>query len=104
MKIICLGNNTEESDILSRQLAESRQLDYRGLISDIDEQFDLETISQDSVYHSTVFDCAFGRLLKICNQFDEVVMLDQTKNSYGHPDTWLKTIKIIQEAIAPVKV
>ena len=103
MKIICLGNNTEDSDSMAKTLAGHRQLAYRGLISDIDQLFEINEIRDNSVYHSTIFDCAFGRLIKICDQFDEVIMLDQPKASYGHPDSWLKTLQVIQKTCAPIK-
>jgi len=104
MKIICLGNNTEDSDSMAKTLAGNRQLAYHGLISDIDQLFEINEIRDNSVYHSTIFDCTFGRLIKICDQFDEVIMLDQPKESYSHPDSWSKTLQVIQKTCAPIKV
>lgn len=104
MKILCLGNNTEDSDQLSRQIAQDYDLEYHGLITDLEREFDLALLLANGVYHSTIFDCAFGRLVKICDQFDRVIMLDQPKISYGHTDAWLQTQRVMQATVAPDKI
>jgi uncharacterized Fe-S cluster-containing radical SAM superfamily protein len=90
MRILCLGNNTEDTDVRTRQLSQGAA--YHGLLSELDNKFPQYSLS--GWYHSSIFDLAIGKLLEICNQFDKVIVLDQTKSSYNHPDAFLNTVKI----------
>lgn len=89
MRILCLGNNTEHTDYLTRKLADDT---CWGLLSELpNNSIDY---SEPGYYHSSVFDIMYGKLLNLAAEFDQVVILDQTKESYGHPDAYYKTICI----------
>lgn len=96
MKILCLGNNTEHTDTLARELAIKHGLNYHGLITDLlGEKFEVDHL-QTGVYHSSVFDVNLARLIEIGNHCDLVTVFDQPKTSYGHPDAWMQLYQILQ--------
>ena len=102
MRILCLGNNTEDSDHRSRQLAQERGLGYHGLLSELEIPLQPSQHAQPGLYHSTVFDLAFGRLVDLCNQFDEIVVLDQPRDQWSHPDAYLTMLRVVKEIHRPV--
>ena len=95
MKILCLGNNTQNTDDLARNLAAEQSAQYHGLISEITnkipEQF------ADGWYHSSVYDIEYTRLTDLANEFDLVIMLNQTKDQYSHPDAFYRTVSLIKK-------
>jgi len=95
MKILCLGNNTEDTDILSRQYAEQNNTVYHGLISDLDSTFDTNNIT-NGCYQTTIVDFSYNRLISVLNNFDKIVLLDQTIDSYNHANEFLDTIRILK--------
>jgi sulfatase maturation enzyme AslB (radical SAM superfamily) len=103
MKILCVGNNTEDSDHQSRKLADARNLQYHGLISDLEEPWTDAMVSVDGVYHSTPVDCNYQRLLYLADLCDEVVVLDQPRESFEHPDSWMQIYRLRQDTHTPVR-
>lgn len=103
MKILCVGNNTEDSDHQSRKLADARNLQYHGLISDLEEPWTNDMIKADGVYHSTPVDCSYQRLLSLADLCDEVVVLDQLRESFEHPDSWMQIYRLRQDTRTPVR-
>jgi hypothetical protein len=95
MKILYLGNNTTDTDVKVRRLAQSTQEICRGLLTELDGVIP-ETL-HDGVYHSSVYDIEYGRLTELAKNFDWVIMLDQSKEQYSHPDAFYKTIRLIKQ-------
>ena len=94
IKILCLGNNTEDTDIKARAFAKEQNLPCHGLLSELGKPVDPLLCSQFGVYHSSVYDIEFGKLVVLCYEFDQVVILAQPKEQWSHPDAFYLTIKL----------
>ena len=95
MKILCLGNNTTDTDIKTRNLARSEQANCYGLLSELDGP--IPQITNYGWYHSSVYDIEYGRLVELAKEFDLVIMLDQSKEQYSHPDAFYKTVRLVKQ-------
>lgn len=95
-KILCIGNNTEDTDTRSKKFATGRGLPCHGLLSELQHQITQENYRRDGVYHTSVYDIEFDRLIGLANDFDLVVMLNQPRDTWSHPDAFLITIKLMQ--------
>jgi uncharacterized Fe-S cluster-containing radical SAM superfamily protein len=91
MQILCLGNNTEHTDTLTRKIAADQGTTCHGLLSELDN---LMEYSQPGYYHTTVVDISYGKLVSMSKEFDQVLVLDQPKESYSHADFYYKTIQL----------
>jgi len=91
MRVLCLGNNTEDTDARTRELADTA---CHGLLSELDGVLpDLH----DGWYHSSVYDIEYGRLVELAEEFDQVLMLDQPKEQYSHPDAFYRTVRLVKQ-------
>jgi len=97
MRVLCLGNNTEDTDIKTQQLAMKNHAVCHGLISELERPVIENLMLQDGYYHSSVYDVSVGRLIELSMKFDQVIMLDQPKNQYSHPDAFYKTIQVAKD-------
>ena len=97
MRILCLGNNTEDTDVKTRRLAEQQSVECHGLISELDHAIDLESIQHPGYYHSSVYDLEYYRLIEIAQEFDQILILDQPREQYSHPDAFYKTIRAAKQ-------
>ena len=97
MRILCLGNNTEDTDVKTNDLARLDSLPCHGLLSEIEESIDFNQLTESGYYHSSVYDIEFGRLIELANLFDTLIILDQSKEQYTHPDAFYKTIRLARE-------
>ena len=97
MKILCLGNNTEDTDIKTRNLAKKDSVECHGLLSDLDGEVTLDSIREPGYYHTSVYDMEYGKLFKFAQQFAKVIVLDQPKKQYSHPDAFFKTIQLTNQ-------
>lgn len=104
MKVLCLGNNTEDTDIKTRQLAEQQSADFHGLISELEHPVTLQSIEKSGYYHSSVNDLDYNRLIELAQQFDQILILDQPREQYSHPNAFYKTIRAAKQinTIRPV--
>lgn len=103
MKILCLGNNTEDSDHQARRLSQDEGHQYHGLISDLDRVWTDADIDCQGVYHSTPVDCSYQRLLELADQFDEIVVLDQPRESFDHPDSLMQIYRLTRDTKTPCR-
>lgn len=103
MKILCLGNNTEDTDLQTRDLAKKAQMTCHGLLSEFDKSFFELDYSQPGYYHSSVVDLQHGNLKELMNQFDKVIMLDQPISKWNHPYEFHNTIKLIKSTTTTVE-
>jgi MoaA/NifB/PqqE/SkfB family radical SAM enzyme len=95
MRILCLGNNTEDTDQRATAIASNVGLSNYGLISDLDSIVNLNNLNlQEGVYHTSVYDMVPGRIITLAKQFQRVLVLDQPKEEWSHPDSYLNTIDL----------
>lgn len=97
MKVLCLGNNTNATDIRAQQLAKDAQAEFYGLISNINDSLDATAFARPGYYHSSVDDLSRGELFDLAKTFDRLIVLDQTKDQYQHPTSFYTTIKLAKE-------
>lgn len=93
MKVLCLGNNTEDTDKKARELCDTV---FHGLLSEIDSDLSTSAYDKTGWYHSSVYDIEYGKLLDLSQQFDRVIMLDQPMEEWSHPDAFYKTVQLIK--------
>jgi MoaA/NifB/PqqE/SkfB family radical SAM enzyme len=103
MKILCLGNNTEDTDLQTRALAKLAQMPCFGLLSELDQPFSDLDYEQAGYYHSSVVDLQPGNLKELIAHFDKVIMLDQPIEQWNHPHEFHNTIKLMQSTKTPVE-
>lgn len=105
MKVLCLGNNTEDTDVKTRKLAQSSSIQCHGLISEIHGPINLLELEPTGFYHSSVYDLEHHRIIELAKQFDKVIVLDQPLEQYSHPNAFYKTIQVADaiDKIVPVE-
>ena len=87
MRILCLGNNTEDTDVKTRRLAEQQSVKCHGLISELDHVIDLESIQYSGYYHSSVYDLEYHRLIEIAQEYKKINLIkDHNKKRYSNFD------------------
>ena len=101
-KVLCLGNNTKDTDIRTRELSKHDDSVCHGLLSELEQPLSLSSYSLPGYYHSSIYDMEFGRLVKLMNAFDEVLVLDQPVEDWSHPDGFYRTLQIVTKTTAPV--
>jgi len=94
MKVLCLGNNTQDTDTKTRNLAKAALSECHGLLSELDGP--IAPMVQNGWYHSSVYDIEYGRLVALATECDLTIMLDQPKEQYSHPDAFYKTVTLIK--------
>jgi len=103
-RVLCLGNNTEDTDVKTRALAAAAQVDCHGLLSDLDGTVTVDSMQGSGYYHTSVYDIEYGKLVKLAAQFDTVIVLDQPRDQYSHPDAFYKTIRLARESRSRTQV
>lgn len=83
-KVLCLGNNSLDTDTVTRRLAKEASTACWGLITEIKNV-------EIGYYHSSIYDVNFEKLLGIIKRFDSLIVLDQ---SWSDPDMLVKTIEL----------
>ena len=91
--ILCIGNNSEDTDRITRELSASNGAQCHGLITGDFPWL----INQHGYYHTSVFDLHPKHIKKIAARFDKIIMLDQLSESYSHPNGFLDTVQLIKE-------
>lgn len=110
MKILCLGNHSQDTDRRTRSMAASNHMEYHGLLSEYDCPFDELDYDNPGYYHTSVVDIQHGNLKELMNKFDQVVMLDQPIEQWNHPHEFYNTINLMKsvnveiEFLDPVSV
>jgi len=102
-KILCLGNNTDDTDKKTRSLSDQFGLPCHGLLSELDGSLTDESYRQYGYYHSSIYDLEFRHLLDLMDKFDEIIVLDQPIETWDHPDAFYRTLQITTKTISPVK-
>lgn len=100
-RVLCLGNNTTDTDAKTHDIAMQQNLVNHGLLSELDQPLSHDQYQQPGLYHSSVYDLEFGRLRALANQFDLVIMLAQPKSQWSHADAYLNTVRIMRSLTVP---
>jgi sulfatase maturation enzyme AslB (radical SAM superfamily) len=91
-KILCLGNETENTDHLVCLLAQANNTVNHGLITDA------SFVPMDSgYYHTTVVDLPAAKIVELAKYFDQITMLDQPKQSYPHWKSYVHTFRFMYD-------
>lgn len=101
-KILCIGNNTQDTDIKTRKIAQADAQPYHGLLSELTRPLTSIDYNKSGYYHSSIYDIEFGKLVELCSKFDQVIMLHQPKSQWSHPDAFYRTIKLLDTVSVPV--
>ena len=88
-KVLFLGNNDESTDHTVTSQTQHNNKNH-GLISD--PRFDPVL---PGFYHTTVVDIPWGKLLKLAQRFDIIVMLDQPVAQWSHWKCFQATFKLM---------
>ena len=91
-KILTIGANTRDSQMRTSMLARERNLPYKGLIHDINN---IEILA--GVYTTSIAHIQPGDVMKIAGNFDEIVLLDQSREEHTHPKILLTSYKLMVE-------
>jgi MoaA/NifB/PqqE/SkfB family radical SAM enzyme len=86
-KILCLGNNSEDTDTRSKLLAHQQGMFYHGLITEIKNV-------APGCYQTSIYDMSYGDLIELSKNIDEVIILDQPKESYQDDHAFYQTISL----------
>lgn len=100
-KVLCLGNNTSDTDTLTRKLAAESDSQCHGLLSELEEPVLSNDYHAAGYYHSSVYDMEIVRLIDISNDFDMIIMLAQPLTQWSHPDAFLNTVRILKSVRVP---
>jgi len=95
-KILCIGNNSVDTDHRTIELAAKHNSVSHGLISGLNGA----KVADDFLpgyYHTSIYDLEYFQLLTLCKKFDTVIILDQPKEEYSHPDSFYNTVRLANE-------
>jgi len=91
-KILCIGSETRDTDLLVNQLAAVDDAQNHGLISNSSY-----TPNNHGYYHTTIVDLLSADIINLAKNFDLVIMLDQSIDSYPHWKTYVNTFRLMLE-------
>jgi pyruvate-formate lyase-activating enzyme len=92
LKILCIGNNSVDTDHRVSDLAQENNSLNHGLIDDPTFEPELP-----GYYHTTVVDIPWGKLFNLVQRFDTVLMLDQPRSEWSHWKCLQATYKFMKE-------
>lgn len=91
-KILCLGSNSQDTDICVTNFAKKNKTTNNGLITSgtfVPEKY--------GYYHTSILDLTFGEIINIAKCFDKIILLDQTREIWPHWKPLLSSYKIMVE-------
>lgn len=91
-KILCLGNNTKQTDDLTSIQAVRYALTNKGMIPAADF-----IPIEPGVYHSSIYDITRSDLLTLAQRFDRVIVLDQPIDQWNEEFSFKQTIELANE-------
>ena len=90
-KILCIGNETEQSDHMVTTIATPACSINHGLISSSDF-----VPMTGGYYHTSIADIPAGAIVQqLVNKFDQIIMLDQDIESYPHWKSFVNTFRLM---------
>lgn len=90
-KILFIGSESPNTDLLVTNLASASDSKNYGLVSD--PNF---VPSLPGFYHTSVLDLNTGQIIKLAKHYNQVVMLDQPKTDYSHYKSLMTTVRLMQ--------
>lgn len=94
MKILCIGNNTEDTDRRASDMAKMHGVVNHGLLSDLDGTVCFESrMTEPGIYHTSFVDLSFDRVKQAVNCVDRVTVLDQPISQWNTTTEFYDTIK-----------
>jgi sulfatase maturation enzyme AslB (radical SAM superfamily) len=91
-KILCLGNNSSDTDQRTSDLASQDNTVNYGMILSGDFLPELP-----GYYHTSVVDLSSGEIIKLAKKFHHIILLDQPIEEWEHPTVLETTYKTIIE-------
>lgn len=88
MQILCLGNNTQDTDIRCQTIAEQYNVPYRGLVTAIP--------TEPGCYHSSYYDLDYYTLENLANTMDLVIFLDQDISTYPDEYGFHRSLELVK--------
>ena len=98
MKILCLGNNTSDTDEKASQLAIELGTVNLGLISTVGIR------PLPGLYHTSIYDLNLAQILELVEKFDKLILLNQPINQWSHPEAFYLTVKTADQAESKITV
>lgn len=89
-KILCLGNNDEDTDTRTSQLAEQNNTINHGLFAD-----SLFVPTNFGFYHTSILDLSFGEIIDVAKYFDQIIFFDQPVAQWSHWKPMLSSYKVM---------
>ena len=89
-KILCIGNNSENTDRRTHLLASENKTKNHGLVVNADF-----VPTAAGYYHTTILDISFGGIVELAKQFDCIIMHDQPVEDWDHWKPLLNTYQIM---------
>ena len=86
-KILCLGNSSEDTDLKAKLIAREQNLEYHGLITEVKE-------INPGCYQTSFYDMSYGDLIELSKNMDDIIILDQPKESYLDEHAFYQTISL----------
>lgn len=91
-KILCLGNETPDTDSEVSKLAALENSINHGLLTDANQ-----TIFHNGFYHTSVVDLTPGDIVFLSKHFNLIKMLDQQEESYPHYKNFVTTLRLMYD-------
>jgi MoaA/NifB/PqqE/SkfB family radical SAM enzyme len=92
-KILCIGNETQNTDDLVNALATNDMTINHGLVTD-----NTFCPTAPGYYHTSIADLSPGDIaVNLAQQFDSIVMLDQGIDDYPHWKSFVNTFRLMIE-------
>ena len=86
MKRLCIGTNTEDTDIKTSLLAKEHNSTNWGLIDSVDYY-----PKELGYYHTSIVDLTQSNIVIISKHFNQIIFLDQPIEEWMHPDNFERT-------------
>jgi hypothetical protein len=89
-KILCLGNNSLDTDQRTLNLASQDSTVNHGAISSNEFLPELP-----GYYHTSIIDLSAGEIIKLAKKFNNIVLLDQPLSEWSHETVLKSTISLM---------
>ena len=90
--ILCLGNNSPDTDQKVTELAQKNNAVNNGLIS-----LSNFVPKLPGYYHTSITDLPAGEIIKLAQKFNSIVLLDQSLSEWTHETVFKSTVALIVE-------
>jgi hypothetical protein len=85
-RVLCLGNTSNDTEVLTSLYAKKHNSVNHGLIVSVDVE-----INAVGFYHTTLGDIQAEEILSLVKKFDAVVILNQPIETYNNSDLYRMT-------------